>query len=103
IARREAIMEWQTFTGGLMGRSPDYLNASVMAMGAAADFYAEGDPMFAENARKYYEYARENDLSLMHTLIHSHVNRANKQAKENRRGNYRGWHSFTCYTRWYHR
>ncbi|HLR40999.1 MAG TPA: 4-hydroxyphenylacetate 3-monooxygenase, oxygenase component [Virgibacillus sp.] len=82
IARREAIMEWQTFTGGLMGRSPDYLNASVMAMGAAADFYAEGDPMFAENARKYYEYARENDLSLTHTLIHPQVNRAKKQAEQ---------------------
>lgn len=65
-----------------MGRSPDYLNASVMAMGAAADFYAEGDPMFAENARKYYEYARENDLSLTHTLIHPQVNRAKKQAEQ---------------------
>ncbi|HLR62830.1 MAG TPA: 4-hydroxyphenylacetate 3-monooxygenase, oxygenase component [Lentibacillus sp.] len=82
IARREAIMEWQQYTGGLMGRSPDYLNADVMAMGAAADFYAEGDPMFAENARRYYEYARENDLSLTHTLIHPQVNRAKMQAEQ---------------------
>src|SRR5699024_1755192 len=29
-ARSEAIMEWQQYTGGLMGRSPDYLNADVM-------------------------------------------------------------------------
>src|SRR5699024_12285423 len=63
-------------------RALGYLNASVMAMGAAADFYAEVDPMFAENARKYYEYERENDLSLTHTLIHPQVNRAKKQAEQ---------------------
>src|SRR5699024_10932478 len=82
IERREAIMEWQHFTGGLMGRSPDYLNADVMAMGTASEVFAEGDPMFAENARKYYEYARENDLSLTHTLIHPQVNRAKIQAEQ---------------------
>ncbi len=76
IERREAMMEWQTTTHGLMGRSPDYLNADVMVMGPAAEFFAEGDPAFAENARKYSEYARENDLSLTHTLIHPQVNRA---------------------------
>src|SRR5699024_1377662 len=82
IERREAIMEWQHFTGGLMGRSPDYLNADVMAMGTASEFFAEGDPMFAENARKYAEVARENDISLTHTLIHPQVNRAKIQAEQ---------------------
>src|SRR5699024_4081395 len=37
IARREAIMEWQQYTGGLMCRSPDYLNADVMAMGRSEE------------------------------------------------------------------
>jgi 4-hydroxyphenylacetate 3-monooxygenase len=82
IKRREAIMEWQRYSGGLMGRSPDYLNANVMAMGAAHQFYAEGDPMFAENAKKYAEYARENDLSLTHTLIHPQINRAKAQYEQ---------------------
>ena len=59
-----------------MGRSPDYLNAKVMAMGVANDFFAEADPMFAENAKNYYEFAREYDISLTHTLIHPQVNRA---------------------------
>ncbi|RKJ23142.1 4-hydroxyphenylacetate 3-monooxygenase, oxygenase component, partial [Butyricicoccus sp. 1XD8-22] len=70
IARREAIQEWARTSGGMMGRAPDYMNAEIMATGAAADFFAEADPRFAENSRKYYEYARENDLSLTHTLIH---------------------------------
>ncbi|MBR7796289.1 4-hydroxyphenylacetate 3-monooxygenase, oxygenase component [Agaribacter marinus] len=82
IERREAIMEWQSFTKGLMGRSPDYLNADVMAMGAASEFYAEGDPMFAENARNFATFAREKDISLTHTLIHPQVNRAKIQAEQ---------------------
>jgi 4-hydroxyphenylacetate 3-monooxygenase len=76
IARREATQEWARTSAGMMGRSPDYLNAEVMAMGIANDLFAEDDPMFAENAKNYYEYARENDISLTHTLIHPQMNRS---------------------------
>ncbi len=82
IVRREAIQEWALTSGGMMGRSPDYLNAEVMAMGVSNELFAEADPMFAENARKYYEYARENDISLTHTLIHPQVNRAKAQHEQ---------------------
>ncbi|MFD2044872.1 4-hydroxyphenylacetate 3-monooxygenase, oxygenase component [Ornithinibacillus salinisoli] len=82
IARREAITEWARTSGGMMGRSPDYLNAEVMAMGVNNSLFAEGDPRFAENARNYYEYARENDISLTHTLIHPQVNRAKMQHQQ---------------------
>ncbi|WP_315906646.1 4-hydroxyphenylacetate 3-monooxygenase, oxygenase component [Priestia koreensis] len=82
IKRREAIQEWALTSGGMMGRSPDYLNAEVMAMGVSNELFAEADPMFAENARKYYEYARENDISLTHTLIHPQVNRAKAQYEQ---------------------
>ena len=59
--------EWAGFSGGMMGRSPDYLNTSVMAFGTASEFFAQeggGSEQFAKNARDYYEYARENDISL---------------------------------------
>ncbi|MFC0524529.1 4-hydroxyphenylacetate 3-monooxygenase, oxygenase component [Pontibacillus salicampi] len=82
IRRREAITEWSRSNGGMMGRSPDYLNAEVMAMGYANEFFAEQDTMFAENARNYYEYVRENDISLTHTLIHPQVNRAKAQHEQ---------------------
>ncbi|TLS36882.1 4-hydroxyphenylacetate 3-monooxygenase, oxygenase component [Pseudalkalibacillus caeni] len=82
IKRREAIQEWARTSGGMMGRSPDYLNAEVMAMGMNNELFAEADPMFAENARKYYEYCRENDISLTHTLIHPQVNRAKAQHEQ---------------------
>src|SRR5699024_9828511 len=60
-----------------------YLNSEVMTMAKAYDFYGRGDhPEFAENARKYAEFARENDISLTHTLIHPQVNRAKIQAEQ---------------------
>lgn len=74
--------EWARYTGGMMGRTPDYLNTSVMAFGTADSFFAQGDPMFAENARNYYHYCRENDVSLTHTLIHPQTNRSKKQSEQ---------------------
>ncbi|GAA0590284.1 4-hydroxyphenylacetate 3-monooxygenase, oxygenase component [Virgibacillus siamensis] len=82
IKRREAMQEWAMTSGGMMGRSPDYLNAEVMAMGMNNELFAEADPYFAENARNFYEYARENDISLTHTLIHPQVNRAKMQHEQ---------------------
>ncbi|EGL83113.1 4-hydroxyphenylacetate 3-monooxygenase, oxygenase subunit [Caldalkalibacillus thermarum TA2.A1] len=82
IRRREMIMEWARYTGGMMGRSPDYLNTSIMAFGSAESFFAQADPMFGKNARNYYEYVRENDISLTHTLIHPQVNRSKIQAEQ---------------------
>lgn len=82
IARREAIQEWAMTSGGMMGRSPDYLNAEVMAMGASASFFNEAGSMYADNAKNYYDYARENDISLTHTLIHPQVNRAKAQFEQ---------------------
>ncbi|MGG1246120.1 4-hydroxyphenylacetate 3-monooxygenase, oxygenase component [Bacillus spizizenii] len=80
--RRGAIQEWARMTGGMMGRSPDYLNAEVMAMGIANDLFDEGDKRFAENAYNYYEFAREHDISLTHTLIHPQVNRSKAQHEQ---------------------
>ncbi|PYZ94836.1 4-hydroxyphenylacetate 3-monooxygenase, oxygenase component [Salipaludibacillus keqinensis] len=82
VKRREAIQIWSRTSGGMLGRSPDYLNSEVMAMGCASDLFGEDDPMFAENAKNYYEYARENDISLTHTLIHPQVNREKAQHEQ---------------------
>lgn len=82
IKRREAMTEWAKTSGGMMGRSPDYLNAEVMAMGMNNRLFSEADPQFAENARNYYAYAREHDISLTHTLIHPQVNRAKMQHQQ---------------------
>ncbi len=74
--RSRMMMQWARYSGGMLGRSPDYLNVSIMAAAAAADFYAQNDPRFADNIRNYYTYIREHDLCLTHTLVNPQTNRA---------------------------
>lgn len=75
VRRRRMMEEWANFSGGIMGRTPDYLNADVMGLASAAPFFGQNDPRFQENIQKYYEYVRENDLCLTHTLINPQANR----------------------------
>ncbi|MCF6136752.1 4-hydroxyphenylacetate 3-monooxygenase, oxygenase component [Pseudalkalibacillus berkeleyi] len=82
VKRSGMFTEWARHTGGMMGRTPDYLNTSVMAFGTAEKFFAEADPMFGENVRNYYDYCRENDVTLTHTLIHPQVNRSKMQHEQ---------------------
>ena len=77
LQKRSAMMfNWSRFSGGMLGRSSDYINVEIMAAAAAADFYNQNDPRFGDNARNYYEYARENDLCMTHTLVNPQSNRA---------------------------
>jgi len=73
---RGMMKRWADYSGGMMGRTPDYLNRSLMAYATAADYCAENDPRFGENIRRYYEYVREHDLVLTHTLINPQANRS---------------------------
>ncbi|MCH7746350.1 MAG: 4-hydroxyphenylacetate 3-monooxygenase, oxygenase component, partial [Chloroflexi bacterium] len=67
--RRQMMTHWARSSGGMLGRSPDYLNASIMAQAAASKFFAQNRPEFADNIQNYYEHIRENDLALTHTLV----------------------------------
>jgi 4-hydroxyphenylacetate 3-monooxygenase len=68
--RRQMMLNWARATGGMMGRSPDFMNVTYAAWAGAADFFGQGGrPEFAENMRRYYEYLRENDICLTHALI----------------------------------
>ena len=50
LERRSRMMaRWARFSGGMMGRTPDYLNSSLMAQAAAADFFARNRPEFGDN------------------------------------------------------
>jgi 4-hydroxyphenylacetate 3-monooxygenase len=53
----------------MMGRTPDFLNVSIMAMAAAGDYFAQNRPEFKQNIQNYYNYIREHDLVLTHTLV----------------------------------
>jgi len=53
----------------MMGRTPDFLNVAVISMAAASDFCGQNRPEFKQNIESYFEYIRENDLTLTHTLV----------------------------------
>ena len=67
--RGRMMMRWARTGCGMLGRSPDFLNVNFAAWGAAADFFAQNRPSFKSHIRNYYEYIRENDLTLTHALI----------------------------------
>src|ERR1700674_3447263 len=67
--RRAMMLNWARATCGMMGRTPDFMNVTFAAWGAAADFFARNRPEFGENIRRYYEHIREHDLTLTHSLI----------------------------------
>ena len=74
--RREMMSQWAHASYGMMGRTPDFLNVTIMSMAAAGDFFGENRPDFKKNVVNYYEYARENDICMTHTLVNLQRNRA---------------------------
>ncbi|QQG48814.1 MAG: 4-hydroxyphenylacetate 3-monooxygenase, oxygenase component [archaeon] len=81
--RRGAMKRWADFSGGMLGRTADYLNSSIMAMAAASDFFGAADGRdYGQNIRNYYEFIRENDLVLTHTLINPQNNRGVGPSKQ---------------------
>jgi 4-hydroxyphenylacetate 3-monooxygenase len=83
LALRKRMMKaWADYSGGIMGRTADYLNSSIMAMAAAKDFFGKDGRDFASNIQGYYEYVRENDLLLTHTLINPQSNRSVGPSKQ---------------------
>ena len=82
VSVSRAMRVWEDYTFGMMGRTPDYINRAMTGYAAGAPFLAEADPRFGANAVRYYEYLRENDLCLTHTLIPPQANRAVSAAKQ---------------------
>ncbi len=67
--RRTMMAHWARVSCGMMGRTPDFMNVTIMAMAAAGDYFAQNRPEFKANIQRYFEYIRENDLVLTHTLV----------------------------------
>jgi 4-hydroxyphenylacetate 3-monooxygenase len=82
MKKRVMMKRWADYSGGMVGRTPDYLNSDLMAMASAADFFGKKNPKFGENVRNYYNYVRENDLLMTHTLIHPQANRSVGPSKQ---------------------
>lgn len=80
--RRDAYYHWASMNFGLMGRSPDFLNTSLLAFAEAREVFARGGQRYADNIVKYYQYIRDNDLFLSHALITPQNDRTKSSAEQ---------------------
>jgi 4-hydroxyphenylacetate 3-monooxygenase len=67
--RRLMMTHWAQASCGMMARTPDFLNVAFMAMAAAGDYFGGNRPAFKTNIQRYYEFLREGDITLTHTLV----------------------------------
>ena len=74
--RRNMMARWAWASCGMMGRSPDFLNVIFTAWAGAADYFAQDRPEFKQNVINYYEFIRENDVTLTHALLNLQRRRA---------------------------
>jgi 4-hydroxyphenylacetate 3-monooxygenase oxygenase component len=76
VKRREAMKIWADASFGMMGRSPDFLNTTLMTWAESADFFGQRGAQFAENVRNYYRYCRGRDLFSTHAIVNPQTDRS---------------------------
>jgi 4-hydroxyphenylacetate 3-monooxygenase len=82
VRRRVMFKTWADEYGGLLGRTPDYLNAILAGLASARAFFDRNGPEFAERIVAYYVHCRENDLCATHTFVDPQTNRARTQTMQ---------------------
>ena len=80
--RREGLKTWADATYGMMGRSPDFMNVMISALGAAHPFFGQKRSEFGANMQRYAEYCRENDIVMTHVLVNPQVDRSRSVDKQ---------------------
>ncbi len=76
LKRRRMMQYWAEHTCGMMGRSPDFVNINMMGFALWHDYFGEKEPIYGDNIRHYYEYVREHDMCLTHTLVSPQIDRS---------------------------
>ncbi|MDP4162652.1 MAG: 4-hydroxyphenylacetate 3-monooxygenase, oxygenase component [Bacillota bacterium] len=74
--RRKMMEHWAKYTGGMMGRSPDYMNTALMSLASSSSLLKGKENCFPENILSLYERAMNQDLTFTHTLVTPQVNRS---------------------------
>jgi 4-hydroxyphenylacetate 3-monooxygenase len=68
---------WAESSAGIMGRSPDYLNITFACYASRLDVWSRyGNEQGAKNLENYFNFIRENDLCLTHSIVNPQVDRS---------------------------
>lgn len=81
VQRRRVSKLWAEASFGMLGRSPDFLNTTVMTFADNADFFAQRGAQFGDNIRAFYEHCKRHDVFMTHALIPPQNDRS-KQSSE---------------------
>src|ERR1700736_5177168 len=71
IGQRDAIAHWARLSYGWMGRSPDYKDSLMNALGANSAFYEK----VAANATSWYARSQNHVLFMNHAIVNPPVDR----------------------------
>jgi 4-hydroxyphenylacetate 3-monooxygenase len=82
VRRRVMFKHWADFSGGMLGRTPDYLNAILAGCASSSDYFGRNGPEYPERIAAYYEHCRERDLCATHTFVDPQINRAKSQSEQ---------------------
>lgn len=76
LKKRLMVQLWAKVSNGMMGRSPDYMNTVLMTLASSSHLLEGKKNGFPNHIKAYYEYVRENDLTLTHTFVEPQVDRS---------------------------
>jgi 4-hydroxyphenylacetate 3-monooxygenase len=80
--RRRAFKIWADYSGGILGRTPDYLNAILAGCASSSWYFAKNGPEYGERIVAYYEWCREHDVCATHAFVDPQTNRARTQTDQ---------------------
>jgi 4-hydroxyphenylacetate 3-monooxygenase len=81
--RRHAFELVAALSGGVMGRTPDYLNVTFACFAGRCDVWARrGNEQGAANLVAYQAQMRDRDLSTTHALMNPQVDRTKPEAEQ---------------------
>ncbi|MFZ0382347.1 MAG: 4-hydroxyphenylacetate 3-hydroxylase N-terminal domain-containing protein [Solirubrobacteraceae bacterium] len=83
VRRRRAFELVAALSGGMMGRTPDYLNVTFACFAGRSEVWARRfNQAGAGNLVSYQEYMRDADLSTTHALMNPQVDRTKAEAEQ---------------------
>jgi 4-hydroxyphenylacetate 3-monooxygenase len=82
VRRRVMFKHWADYSGGMLGRTPDYLNAILAGCATSIDYFRRNGVEYGARIVAYYEDCRERDLCATHTFVDPQINRARSQSEQ---------------------
>ena len=68
--------------GGVAARLPQHLATVILGLQDSRDILGQENPAFAENVTRYFEYCRENDLSIATIFNDPFHHRSHPESKQ---------------------